>query len=330
MMRSGSAIPAARSAIDPMSLVDPTLRPELVKLLPQLEKEVYTQDTLDDMRSLADKWSEAPTATPHVSMRKIPGSPGNPSVNVYLVNHEASQRRPAILHIHGGGYIVGSAIGAVRRLQKIARNHNCLIVTVDYRLAPESKFPASLEDNYAALRWLYEQADVLHVDRSRIAVMGESAGGGHAAALAIAVRDRGEFQLCLQALIYPMLDDRTGSSRQPPPWIGTFIWKRQANVFGWTSLLGVPAGSNAVPHGAVPARIESLEGLPAAFIAVGSIDLFVEEDIEYARRLVDCGVSTELYVVAGGYHGFNEIAPAAPVSVQFEKVLNDALERSFR
>jgi acetyl esterase/lipase len=145
-------------------------------------------------------------------MRAIPGSSGRPAVNVYVINETSARGRPAILHIHGGGYITGRALNGVKRLQTIATAHDCLVVTVDYRLAPEAKFPVSLEDNYAALGWLYHQAENLGVDRRRIAVMGESAGGGHAAALAIAARDRAEIRLCQQILVYPMLDDRTGSS----------------------------------------------------------------------------------------------------------------------
>jgi acetyl esterase/lipase len=325
-----SAIAAPASEVDPLSLVDPDLRAELLKLQPEMEKETYTASTLTQMRKLAEDWAEAPSASPHFTMRNIPGSAGQPAVNVYVINQNEARARPAILHIHGGGYILGRATDGIKRLQAIATEHDCLVVTVDYRLAPEAKFPASLEDNYAALRWLYRQADELGVDRRRIAVMGESAGGGHAAALAIAARDRGEIPLCLQLLIYPMLDDRTGSTRQPKPWIGTYFWKRPSNVFGWSSLLGVPAGSAQIPYGAVPARVENLAGLPPAFIGVGSIDLFVEEDMEYARRLIDFGVSTELYVVAGAYHGFNEIVPAAPASVQFEKVLGAAIARGFK
>src|SRR4029077_17645569 len=145
--------------------------------------------------------------------------------------------------------------------QRTAQSCNCVVVSVEYRLAPETPFPGALEDNYTALRWLYANAETLGVDRNRIAIGGESAGGGHAAALAIAARDRKEVPVIFQLLIYPMLDDRTGSSRPVPPHIGEFIWTAQSNVFGWSSLLGVPAGSAKVPAGAVPARVEDLSGL---------------------------------------------------------------------
>jgi acetyl esterase/lipase len=206
---------------------------------------------------------------------------------------------------------------------------DCVIVTVEYRLAPETPFPGSLEDNYAALKWLHAEAASLGADPSRIALAGESAGGGHAAILAIAARDRGEVPVIFQSLVYPMLDDRTGSSRQPPPHIGTFVWTSDFNRRGWQAFLGsVPGGPHA-PAGAVPARVDSLAGLPPAWIGTGSLDLFVDEDIEYARRLIDAGVRTELLVVAGAYHGFDLFVPNASVSKSFTLSRYNALARAF-
>ncbi len=320
---------AAPAAVDAMSLVDPDFRPALAAIQPQIDKEIYTARTLPTMRTLSNGYAQPPGPTPLFTRRLIPGATGAPDVPVYVVGQRNVPARPAILHIHGGGYILGRAVDALASLQKLALKHDCLVVTVDYRLAPETRFPGALDDNYAALRWLHDHAEELGVDRRRIAVMGESAGGGHAAALAIAARDRGELPICQQILIYPMLDDRTGSTRQPAPWIGTFIWNRAANRFGWSSLLGVPAGSARVPAGAVPARIGDLSGLPPAFVGVGSIDLFIDEDIDYARRLIDAGVATELLVVPGGYHGFDELAPAAPASLRFAAARDAAIARGF-
>jgi acetyl esterase/lipase len=203
------------------------------------------------------------------------------------------------------------------------------VVSVDYRLAPETHFPGSLEDNYSALRWVYNNADSLGVDRKRIAVGGESAGGGHAAQLAIAARDRKEIPILFQLLIYPMLDDRTGSTRPVRPNIGNFVWNSGSNRFGWSSFLGVPAGSDKVPPGSVPARVENLGGLPPAFLSVGSIDLFVEEDIEYARRLIAAGVPTELHVIPGAYHAYDLIVPDAAVSKRFTESWKIALNRAY-
>lgn len=265
-----------------------------------------------------------PHAAPAFEMRTIPGPTGAPDVTVYVINAGArGAPRPAILHTHGGGFILGSAKGAVAQMQEVAKALDCVVVSVEYRLAPETRFPGALEDNYAGLTWLHANAAALGADPSRIAVMGESAGGGHAAMLAIAARDRGEIPLAYQALIYPMLDDRTGSTRKTPPYQGVLIWTPQENVFGWTSLLGVPAGSAKVPYGAVPARVENLRGLPPAFIGVGSIDLFVDEDLEYARRLIDAGVMTTLDVVPGAFHGF-DMAPV-DISRRFKAAVLAAL-----
>ncbi len=169
----------------------------------------------------------------------------------------------------------------------------------------------------------------LGVDRARIAIKGESAGSGHAAALAIIARDRGEIPLCFQVLVYPMLDDRTGSSVSVPPYLGRYVWTPESNRFGWTSLLGVPAGSAVVPPNSVPARVDNLAGLPPAWIGVGSIDLFARGDLEYARRLLLAGVSTEVNLVPGAFHAFDRGVPQAPLSLAFNQSWNAALTRAF-
>jgi acetyl esterase/lipase len=181
---------------------------------------------------------------------------------------------------------------------------------VDYRLAPETPHPGPVEDCYAALKWLYTHADELGVDPKRIAIGGASAGGGLAAALGLLTRDRGEVPLVFQLLIYPMLDDRTVTTTDPHPYTGEFIWTAEANRFGWRSLLGQEPGGPDVSPYAAAARAESLAGLPSTFISVGALDLFLEEDIEYARRLIRAGVPTELHVYPGAYHGFNLTADA--------------------
>ncbi|MBW6532518.1 alpha/beta hydrolase [Sphingomonas sp. RRHST34] len=271
-----------------------------------------------------------PLPAPPIAARRIAGVPGAPPVSLYVINQgEPGTRRPAILHIHGGGYVLMRADDTFPQLQTIARAHDCVIVTVDYRLAPETRFPGARDDNEAALRWLHREADSLGVDRSRIAVMGESAGGGHAAMLALAARDRGEVSLVAQILVYPMLDDRTGSRRMPRTGIGEIGWTSAQNRFGWGALLGVAAGSSVVPSGAVPARVPDLAGLPPTFIAVGSIDLFVDEDIDYAHRLIDAGVSTDLMVLDGAYHGFDGAVPDAPVTRRFVASRDAALRRAF-
>ena len=314
----------------PLDLVDPELRaavldPDKVKM-PMLRE----QD-IPAFRKGSGGPTPPPLASPPVRQELIPGRGDAPPVRIFIVDGGSStQARPAILHTHGGGYILGSPQGDMPNLQRIAAEQGCLIVSVDYRLAPETRFPGSLEDNYAALLWLHDHADRLAVDRRRIIVMGESAGGGHAATLALAARDRGEVPLAGQVLVYAMLDDRTGSVRRPPPYEGAFIWTPELNVLGWSALLGAPAGSAAVAMGAVPARAATLAGLPPTFIGVGALDLFVQEDIDYARRLLDAGVPTELLVVPGAYHGFQFVVPTAAVSRQFSRAIDTALGRMLR
>jgi acetyl esterase/lipase len=177
------------------------------------------------------------------------------------------------------------------------------------------------------LRWLHEHAEEIGVDPARVAVMGESAGGGHAALLALTARDRGQLPIAFQCLVYPMLDDRTGSTREVPSPIGTLLWTATSNQFGWRSFLGQEPGGSTVPAGAVPARVADLAGLPPAWIGVGSIDLFVDEDIEYARRLIAAGVPTELLVVPGAFHGFDGIAADTAVAKRFNAAKLDALRR---
>lgn len=264
-----------------------------------------------------------------VEEKKIPGAKGHPEVLVYIINASADKARPAILHMHGGGYVLGSAKDSVRDMQDLAEELDCAVVTVDYRLAPEHRYTDSIEDNYTALKWLHSNAKKLGVIAEKIALMGESAGGGHAALLALTARDRGEVPVLFQCLVYPMLDDRTGSSREVPAHIGTIGWTAESNIFGWQSFLGEQPGTDKVPVAAVPARVADLSGLPPAFIGVGGIDLFVDEDIEYAQRLVDAGVPTQLLVQTGAFHGFDVWGAQTPIGKRFTAAKIDALRRAF-
>ena len=328
----GQAATKGASRVDPMELVNPELRPALQALLktfslPKIQGEV-TPAQLAALRKIS-LGGKPRLPQPSVAERMVPGRAGVPDVRVFVINAKAGERRPAVLHTHGGGYVLGSAASDIPDLQVLAQALDCLIVTVDYRLAPETPFPGSLEDNYAALRWLHANANELGADRARIALAGESAGGGHAAMLAIAARDRGEVPVVVQSLVYPMLDDRTGSTLKPPAHIGAFVWTVEYNRLGWGALLGkTPGGPNA-PAGAVPARVANLAGLPPAWIGVGAIDLFVDEDVEYARRLIDAGVTTELIVAPGAYHGFDLIAAGASIAKQFRLARYNAMARAF-
>lgn len=307
------AAPGGPAGFDVTPFVHPDFRAMVAPMRAQVGGELNAQ-TLAQNRKQMMAYMGAPLPAPGWAQEMLPGRNGQPPVRVFAINAGQKERpRPAIVHMHGGGYVLGEAKISLRSMQEMAAALDCVVVTVDYRLAPEVRFPGALEDNYTALKWVYDHAAILGVDRSRIAVMGESAGGGHAAMLAIAARDRGEVPLCYQALIYPMLDDRTGSTVRKPPYMGALVWNEAKNRYGWSALLGQPAGSARVPPGSVPARVANLKGLPPTFIGVGSIDLFVDEDVDYARRLLDAGVACELVVIPGGFHGFDNFQGAAVV-----------------
>lgn len=303
--------------------------PEMIDDLRLVKEMIVSTDNLAAFRARPGAPHAHPLPEPAIARvplqeQMIPGLPGRPSVRTLVFDGAPGRKaRGALIWMHGGGYVAGSAgIGAGLRVA--AQEHGWLIVSVDYRLAPEAAFPASLDDNYAALKWVHDNAGRLGVDRRRIAVGGASAGGGHAAMLAIAARDRGEVPVAFQVLIYPMLDDRTGSSRPAKPGVGRHIWTAAANRFGWTSLLGRPAGGASAPAGAVPARLANVTGLPPAFIGVGTLDLFYDEDVAYAQTLAAAGIAVDLAVVPAAFHAFDGVAPQARASKAFtERWLRD-------
>jgi acetyl esterase/lipase len=221
---------------------------------------------------------------------------------------------PALLWIHGGGYVLGSAQMDDRACRLFSKRLGITVASVEYRLAPEHPYPASLEDCDSALAWL---AGLPAVDPARIAIGGASAGGGLAAALALLARDRGSISPVFQLLVYPMLDDRSALTETDPHYR---LWNPRANRFGWKAYLG-----GADPQVAVPARRDDLAGLPPAWIGVGTHDLFHDEDLAYAQRLKDAGVPCEVEVVPGVFHGFDQIVPNVPVARRFFDSQCDAL-----
>ena len=314
-----------------LASIHPELRETVARLSTAFDAfPVLSRETLAASREGMKRWSQPERADVPVARQSISSAKGQPDVEIYVINAKPEGMRGAILHTHGGGFVSGAARLSVRPLQDLAAELDCAIVTVEYRLAPETTWKGSIEDNYAALKWLHAQAVSLGADPARIALLGESAGGGHAALLAIAARDRGEVPVAFQCLIYPMLDDRTASSRPAAPHLAPMGWKPSENRFGWESFLGMKPGGPNVPVAAVPARTKSLAGLPPTFIGVGALDLFVEEDIDYARRLNGAGVPAELIVVPGAVHGFDMMVPGAPVVQRFNAAKVDALRRAFR
>lgn len=259
--------------------------------------------------------------------RMLPGPENSPDVLVRI--YQPAYRPdtlPALIWIHGGGYVLGNIESDDLGMKQLVKAVECVIVSVEYRLAPEHPFPAPLEDCYAALKWLAAHTGELGVNASRIAIGGASAGGGLTAGLALMARDRKEVQLCFQLLIYPMIDDRnlTQASETVPD---TFIWSRESNLIGWRSYLGHEPGGEDVSPYAAPFRATDLSGLPPAYISVGDLDLFLHENITYAQRLLEAGVPTELHVYPGAFHAFDGTAPTADVSQRMIAERNHMLKR---
>ena len=239
-----------------------------------------------------------------------------------------STEKPALLWIHGGGYVMGSAGDTDRTLAHIALETDCTVFSVDYRLAPEHAYPAALDDCFDCLLWLQEHANQLKIDPARIAIGGASAGAGLTAALALRARDEGTQQVLFQLLIYPMLDHRhrTPSSRaiQDPN-----LWNEQTNRLAWALYLGALTDHDEIPAYASASLAADLTNLPPAFVCVGDLDIFLDEDIDYAQRLLQAGVPTELHVYPGAIHGFDMLAPDAAISQRLRADVNNALQKAF-
>ncbi|HEX9807722.1 MAG TPA: alpha/beta hydrolase [Alteraurantiacibacter sp.] len=308
--------------IDTRHLVDREILPML-----DMPDVVLTPETLAEVRANPlFTGDDLPPAPFPITEARAPVE-GGPDARLVVIDPPSDKRgRGAILHIHGGGMVVGTADNAGKTKWDLAEDHDCVIVSVDYRLCPENPFPAPQEDCYAGLVWLAEHADELNVDPDRIVCMGESAGGCLAASLAQMTRDRGGPRLAGQVLIYPMLDWRTGGPDDL--WAnrhtGEFIWTREKNRFGWEALRGDYSPTDHRKGWFSPTLADDLAGLAPAYIATGALDLFLDEDLDYARRLIDAGVHTELHVYPGAIHAF-ELVPETRLQAQAEMDLHRGL-----
>ena len=284
----------------------------------------YRTMLIERVASIPKPTSDALRAV-RLEARHVPGPASAPDVHVlvYTPGGRGAEALPAILHIHGGGMVSGSAEMSDPNSRAYAVDMNCVVVSVNYRLAPETRFPGPVEDCYAALLWLHGAATELGIDPDRIAVAGESAGAGLAAATCLLARDRGQVKPCFQYLAEPMLDHRSADSDHPHA--GQVGWTREHNRFGWDSLLG-ELDRAAVPGHASPAMAEDLSGLPPTFIHIGAIDLFLEESLDYARRLTRAGVGVELHVWPGAYHAFG--VHDAHVSREARRVARSAIKHA--
>jgi len=301
--------------------------PDLLAFLDQFPDSELSREALPQMRAQMAALLPPTETDAAVEVKTIPGPAGAPDIDLRILRPKgATGVLPVIYHIHGGGYVAGAAEQSDPMNGPLATELNCAVVSVDYRLAPETPFPGPIEDCYAGLAWTFANAADQRFDPARIGVMGESAGGGLAAALALLARDRGDYRLAFQHLIYPMLDDRTGSGSEPHPYAGEFVWTEANNRFGWEALLGHAPGTGDPSPYAAPARAADLSGLPPTFLYTGALDLFLEEDMDYARRLARAGVPTEFHLFPGSFHGF-ELQADAPVAQQARQTSRAALRR---
>ncbi|POX42771.1 esterase [Streptomyces sp. Ru73] len=250
-----------------------------------------------------------------VDERTAPGPAGAPEVPLLVARPAGlAEGAPVVYHLHGGGMISGSSrAGMELILREWAEPLGLVVVSAEYRLAPEHPYPAGVEDCYAGLEWVAEHAEELGGDPERIVVAGGSAGGGLTAAVALMTRDRRGPGIIGQLAMCPMLDDRndTPSGHQ---MAGRGLWDRHANEVGWTALLGAARGTAEVPAYAAPARAADLSGLAPAYIDAGAAETFRDEAVAYATRIWQAGGDAELHIWPGGFHGFDQLAPDAAVS----------------
>ncbi|MEU9138473.1 alpha/beta hydrolase [Streptomyces sp. NPDC048404] len=301
-----------------MQLVPPPFDPELGIALASVGPSEPSGPTLADiaaLRALAESAVPAYDLTDGGAFTTTeltaPGPEGAPDISLFVVRPQAppgNGPRPVIYHSHGGGMVLGNNQAGVEVVLEWARELDAVVVSVEYRLAPEHPYPAGVEDVYAGLLWTARHAGELGGDPERIVVAGASAGGGLTAALALLARDREGPRPLGQVLMYPMLDDRndTPSAYQ---MAGVGAWDRTANETAWTAVLGEARGGPDVPAYAAPARASDLSGLPPAFLDVGSAETFRDEVVDYASRIWRAGGVAELHVWPGGFHGFDAFAP---------------------
>jgi acetyl esterase/lipase len=315
--------------VDLLDRLDPDVA-EVVRVLPPLDLHDIPTARRVMLQMLAA--IDPPAQRPCVNKEDhfAPGPRGAPEVRVRLYRPTGALGvLPCLYWIHGGGYVLGEMEQDDALMENMVATLGCAAVSVEWRLAPENPYPAPMEDCYAGLTWTAKNAARFDIDPGRIAVAGASSGGGSAAGLALLARDRGQVKVGYQLLIYPMLDDRnlTPSSKAITD---ARVWNRESNLIGWRSYLGDRAGGRDVPSYAAPSRATNLNDLPPTFIAVGELDLFLDEDIDYAQRLLQARVPTELHVYAGAPHGFDRLAPNAAVSQRSERDRVEALGRAFQ
>lgn len=298
--------------------------PELARMARLLPRGLASGRWLRFLRIL----TAVPTRPPRgvkVLERELPGTTA--TVRILRPDGVGSEA-PVLLWMHGGGYVVGRAAQDDGYCGGLAKRLGMVVVSVEYRLAPEHPWPAALDDCMAAFDLIHREPESLGVDPGRVVIGGRSAGGGLAASLVLRIMDSERPLPLLQLLVYPMLDDRTleGPVDQRP----MRLWDESSNRFGWSAYLGCEPGSPVVMAEMVPARREDFRGAPPTWIGVGSCDLFLEENRDYAGRLSETGVDVTLEVVPGAFHGFEAAVPWAEVSRRFIDAQVHAIEEALK
>ncbi|MEV6288593.1 alpha/beta hydrolase [Kribbella sp. NPDC051770] len=314
--------------MNPPELIDPELRRPLQEFLEALPGGFEGIESLEERRrAVVEALASSPTTFDDVEKREIPDVPGPegaPAIALRSYRHrDAGQDSAVVYYIHGGGMNYGRIATEDASATLLCRRLKAVVVSVEYRLAPEDPYPAQIEDAYAGLLWTVAHAAELGIDPNKLVVYGGSAGGGLAIAVGMTARDRSGPRPALVLAPYPMLDDRneTPSSHEITD-LG--IWDRFANLEAWGWYLnGAPADGLAAP-----ARATDLSGLPPTFIDVGTLDLFRDEDIAFAQRLMAAGVPTELHVHPGGYHVYDMFVPDAAITRRTWDLRVDAIQRA--
>jgi len=262
--------------------------------------------------------------------RMIPSAAGELRVKIYepSLRTETDAKLPAMLWIHGGGYVLGHPDMDDALCERFVLAANCVVVAVDYRLAPEHPYPAAIDDCYTSLTWMADEAESLGIDLDRIAIAGASGGGGLTAALALMARDKGGPALIFQMPLYPMIDDRNVTASSYEITAENATWHRTNNVEAWNMYLGKRTEDSKISPYAVPSRAESLAGLPPTYTCIGQLDLFRDETIEYVSRLAQEGVDVEFHMYPGAFHSFEMMVPQAEVSQRASQSYIDAMARA--
>ncbi|OLS40746.1 alpha/beta hydrolase [Bacillus sp. MRMR6] len=293
---------------------DLELRPEYLPAIREGMAQMRQPANVDESISLTDEVIVGPDANP------LPLRIYRPKLN--------NETLPVLLWIHGGGYVLGSVEDNDELCMNFVKEARCVVVSVDYRLAPENPYPAPIEDCYSALKWIADHAKSLNIDSNRIGVAGASAGGGLTAAVTLLARDRQYPSLCFQMPLYPMIDDRNNTPSANEIKEG-LVWNQKTNEAGWRMYLGALYGSDDIPSYAAPARAENFSNLPYTYTCVGQLDPFRSETLTYVSKLAEAGVDVEFHLYPGAYHGFEVLNPATEVSVRAVTEYIQAVKNGF-